>query len=481
MQFDLDRLGAVAAVGGRASTGRDLAAEARRRAAVLAGLGVGRGHTALIAHGGSPEFFADLFAVWQTGAAAACVNPELTPAELVNLVAFTRPAVVLAADDFKAGDPGVRVIDLGRDKAAAEPPAAPESALDDPALILFTSGTTGNPKGVVHTFRSLLARIALNRAHIGPALQRTLCVLPTHFGHGLIGNCLTPLLGGDSLHLVPKAGVREMARLGDVLATHDITFMSSVPSFWKVALKAGKPPARQTLKRVQIGSAPLAAGLWRQVMAWTGTDDVVNMYGITETANWIGGASARDLAPEDGLIGRLWGGSAMLGLPDGRATAVGEGEILVQTPSLMAGYLGRPDLTAQVLRGGWFHTGDIGTIDAAGVLRLTGRQKHEINRGGIKVHPEEIDLLLERHAAVAEACTFGIPDEISGEVVGIAVRLADGGTAVGAAELRDWCRERIKRESVPERWFIVSEIPKTDRGKINRDRVRDYCLAKGAA
>ena len=480
MRFDLDRLGPVAAVGGKAWAGPELAAEARRRAGVLAGFGLGRGQTALIAHGGTPAFFADLFAVWQAGACAACVNPELTPPELANLVAFTKPAVVLAADGFKGGDPGVRVIDLGRETAAAEPPAAPESALDDPALILFTSGTTGNPKGVVHSFRSLAARIALNRAHIGAALARTLCVLPTHFGHGLIGNCLTALLGGDALYVVPKAGVREMGRLGDILAADHITFMSSVPSFWKVALKAGKPPSRRTLARVQIGSAPLAAGLWRQVMDWTGTDDVVNMYGITETCNWIGGASARDFAPEDGLIGRLWGGSALLGLPDGRAVAAGEGEILVQTPSLMTGYLGRPDLTAQVLRAGWFHTGDIGTLDAAGVLRLTGRQKHEINRGGIKVHPEEIDLLLERHAAVAEACTFGIPDDISGEIVGIAVRLADGGAAVAADDLRAWCRERLKRESVPERWFVVPEIPKTDRGKINRDRVRDYCLAKGA-
>jgi len=146
----------------------------------------------------------------------------------------------------------------------------------------------------------------------------------------------------------------------------------------------------------------------------------------------------------------------------------------------MKGYHRRPDLTEAVLRDGWFLTGDIGRIDPDGTMWLTGRLKHEINRAGMKVHPEEIDLLLERHDDVVEACAFGIPDEISGEIVGAAVRLADGASA-GVDQLRSWCAERIRRECVPERWFVVGEIPKTDRGKINRHAVMRAVTAKAPA
>ena len=143
------------------------------------------------------------------------------------------------------------------------------SGLDDPALILFTSGTTGDPEGVVHSHRSILARLALNQAHIGAeVLARSLCVLPTHFGHGLIGNCLTPLLAGADLFLFHGGGVAASARLGELLDQHRITFISSVPAFWKVALRISQPPTAATLRRVHIGSAPLSAELWRAVLDW---------------------------------------------------------------------------------------------------------------------------------------------------------------------------------------------------------------------
>jgi len=214
----------------------------------------------------------------------------------------------------------------------------------------------------------------------------------------------------------------------------------------------------------------LSAELWQGVADWTRARDVVNAYGITETANWIGGASHRSHAPADGLIGTPWGGRAAVCDEAGRLAAQGPGEIVVQTPSLMTGYLRRPGETRRVLKGGWYHTGDIGEIDARGVIRLTGRARNEINRAGIKVHPEEIDLLLERHPEVAEACTFAVPDPIAGEVVAAAVRMV-AGAHVDAAALRQWCLERIRREAVPEKWYFPQAIPKTDRGKVNREQV----------
>ena len=141
----------------------------------------------------------------------------------------------------------------------------------------------------------------------------------------------------------------------------------------------------------------------------------------------------------------------------------------------MQGYLKRPDLTSEVLKDGWYKTGDWGTVSSDGVIRLLGRTKTEINKAGIKILPEEIDMLLEKHPGVIEACAFGVPDMISGETVAVAVTLKEG-ESLKPSDLRAWCGKKIRPDGIPEKWFIVNEIPKTDRGKINRGVVREYCL-----
>jgi acyl-CoA synthetase (AMP-forming)/AMP-acid ligase II len=219
-----------------------------------------------------------------------------------------------------------------------------------------------------------------------------------------------------------------------------------------------------------VGSAPLSAALWREIAEWTG-GEVVNCYGITETANWIGGASSRSDGIEDGLVGRPWGGAYAIIGEDGGPCATGEGEILVRTPGVMSGYLNRPDLTDAVMVQGWYRTGDRGRLDADGALRLTGRLKDEINRAGFKIQPAEIDMLLETHPAIAEACAFGAVDPVGGESVAVAVRLRPG-AAETALSLRAWCLERLRRDAAPERWFFVDDIPRTSRGKVSRDAVR---------
>lgn len=458
-----------------------LSTEAQRRAAVLRRFCGPADNSFVIAHANSASFFADLWAVWQAGATAVCVNPALTAPEWARVLDFVRPRAVLVAD---SGGPSltsaVPLVCTAREPAPAGlAPHAP-AQLDDPALVLFTSGTTGHPKGVVHSHRSLLARTGLNQQHIGAALSgRSLCVLPTHFGHGLIGNCLSPLRAGGQLFLMPAAGVGGAQQLGAVIDQHRIGFLSSVPAFWRLVLKLSKPPQADVLQRVHIGSAPLSAELWRAVVAWTGTDAVANMYGITETANWVGGALARDLSPEDGLLGQAWGGRLAVRGDDGQVLAHGQGEILVQTPSMMSGYLHRPDLTSAVLSDGWYRTGDIGTLDERGVLRMTGRERYMINRGGIKVYPEELDLLFERHPQVQEACAFAMPDGAGGEAVGLALRLHDGAT-VSTGELAAWARQQIRPEAVPSRITLLAEIPKTDRGKLNRSQVEQHCRAAHA-
>src|SRR5262249_25755222 len=159
--------------------------------------------------------------------------------------------------------------------SASETPGAPTFALEDDALILFTSGTTGDPKGVVHTHRTLRARWMALRQSLGlEKYRRTLCLLPTHFGHGLICNSLFPWLSGQELFILPPFTTDVVLPLGEILDRNRITFLSSVPSVWRLALRLARPPEAGTVERVFVGSAPLSMHLWQEIQRWAGTREV---------------------------------------------------------------------------------------------------------------------------------------------------------------------------------------------------------------
>jgi acyl-CoA synthetase (AMP-forming)/AMP-acid ligase II/thioesterase domain-containing protein len=471
---DFGRCGAIDDIGlGLRWEAGTLAVEVARRAATLAQCRIGPGSVVAISHSGSALFFADLFAVWTIGAVAACLDSGLTDLELQTVMGFAEPAALLVNKPTASNTHAVPILEL------SSSPLGPSSTVskeithfdpDRPALILFTSGTTGSPKGVVLTYRALQTRIDLNVEAIGAAaLKRTLVTLPTHFGHGLIGNALTALLTGGDIVLYPP-GTPLGDRLGRIIDKHSISFITSVPALWNLVMRASPPPAGDSLVRVHVGSAPLSAKLWLEIAAWSRAE-VVNCYGMTETANWFAGASSRVEGIADGLVGKTWGGVAAVMDDRGAIQRTGEGEIIIQSPCLMSGYLNRPDLTAEVTTNGWFRTGDRGTIDDLGRIWLIGRIKEEINCAGFKVQPAEIDFTLEAHPAVAEACAFAIADPLSGEVVGAAIRLSKDAT-IDTDILKVWCRERIRSYAVPERWFVVASIPRNARGKVNRDAVR---------
>lgn len=447
------------------------------RAAELAALGVGEGQRVALAHGRGASFLVDLFAIWRCGGIALGLSPAMAAEEKRNVAATLAPQAWIgdAAPDGPLAVAPRSLAELAGSRPPAEPPAA-VTPLDAAGLILATSGTTAQPKGVVLSHRALAARVALNLAAIGTAdLRCGLVILPLHFGHGLIGNALSVLAAGGRLVVWPDAGPRGLARLGETIGQEGITFLSSVPAHWQLVLKSAAKPPPGCLRRVHVGSAPLSAALWRSIVDWAGTRRVVNMYGITECANWIAGASAEEQEPEDGLVGRAWGGRLAVRDASGRLLAKGRGEVAVGSPSLMQGYLNQSEATDAALVGGWFLTGDVGEIDAAGSLRVVGRLKHEINRAGVKIPAEEIDLLLERHPEVAEACAFALPDPLFGEVVAAAVVGREGG--LDSRKLRRWCEERIRADAVPTRLFMLERLPRNERGKLNRDRVRDACLA----
>ncbi len=464
----------------------------RQRLALFARLGLHRGHRVFLHYGNTPQFLVDVLAIWGCGGCAIPIDTRLTPFEVETLAQAAAPRFSLwqgtpdAAPARALASLGVEIVETSRaaecGSSASSVPTAPQ--LDDDALILFTSGTTGQPKGVVHTRRSLRARwIALRQALGLAAFRRTLCLLPTHFGHGLICNALFPWLSGQHLFIVPPFKPELTLHLGRLLDEHAITFLSSVPAMWRLALKTAAPPRSRTVERVFCGSAPLPAHLWKEIGDWTGAPAVWNAYGITETGSWLAGTSVPGFAPEDGLVGEPWGGVVRVvrsreadpASGDAQECAAGEsGHVWVNTPALMRGYLGRDDLTAAVVSGGWFRTGDIGVRDDRGWLYLRGREREEINKGGMKIYPADVDAVVERFEHTVAACAFAVDDALLGEDVAVAVvlRAADPGTL---RRLHEWAARHLARHQMPRRWYVVDEIPRTDRGKINRSAVAARC------
>ena len=182
-----------------------------------------------------------------------------------------------------------------------------------------------------------------------------------------------------------------------------------------------------------------------------------------------------DAGAREGFVGAPWGGTFRI-ISEGKLKDRGIGEVAVKSPSQMLGYWRAADQTAASRFDDYLLTGDIGELDQDQSLRLIGRNKHEINRGGVKVLAEEIDMLLERHESVDEACGFGVPDEISGEIVGAVVTTSD--RALTPSALLEWCRENARPDAVPFRIDIVDDIPKNDRGKIVRKVVQDRMVAE---
>jgi acyl-CoA synthetase (AMP-forming)/AMP-acid ligase II len=261
-----------------------------------------------------------------------------------------------------------------------------------------------------------------------------------------------------------------------------------VPPIWKLALKLAKPPQKHTLQRVHVGSAPLSAALWTDIRKWTGTQHVCNAYGITETGSWVAGLEQADVPAEDGLIGVGWGAVIKVlntdettqPLSAEQQCKTGEsGYVWLNTPALMKGYFRRDDLTAKAVVDGWFMTGDIGFLDDRGRLLLRGRERDEINKGGMKIYPSDLDAVVERYPAATDVCAFALDDPIYGQSVGMAVVLNDTKDET-VSGLHAWMKSHLAEHKMPSRWWVIDVIPRTSRGKINRDAVKAACEKQSA-
>jgi acyl-CoA synthetase (AMP-forming)/AMP-acid ligase II len=476
---------------GRYLNGAAARAAIAARAREFAACGVVRHDRVCLHYGNRVEFFVDIAAAWSLGACAVPLDPRLTEYEVEQLTKSLQPRV--SVWDRAVTPPlhtalqaaGAHCTTLGDALEQRSLQDASLPHLDDAALVLLTSGTTGSPKAAVHTHRSLRARWASQRDSLGvDAFERTLCLLPTNFAWGLVGNSLYPWLSGQELIVLPAFRADLLVRVGALCDEHAVTYLPMVPASWRMALRTAAPPKRGTLRRVSSGTGPLPSAVWSAVRKWSGVDDVLTVYGITE-CGWLSWHSALDGTLEEGVVGCGKGvifrilplGVDIEAAADATPLPHGEpGEVWVSTPALMQGYFGRDDLTRQCSRSGWFRTGDIGSLGSHGCLTLRGREKEMINAGGVKVYPTDIDAVIASSNLVSDVCVFGAPDPLHGEQVAVAITLPTADPGAAAAVLR-WTRQRLAAYQVPRTWYLVDEIPRTARAKIDRAKVAAHCAA----
>jgi oxalate---CoA ligase len=339
----------------------------------------------------------------------------------------------------------------------------------DTALVLHTSGTTSRPKIVPLLQRNVLA----SAAHIGATLALTpadvcLNIMPLFHIHGLIAATLSSLAAGAQVSCTPGFNaLRFFGWLDEVRPT----WYTAVPTMHQAILaRADRNQeilARSRLRLIRSSSASLPAPVMLELERTFGVP-VIESYGMTEAAHQMASNPLPPRPRKPGSVGIASGPEVAILDDAGQLLPRGEiGEVSIRGPNVTPGYEANPEANAKAFTHGWFRTGDQGLLDEDGYLRLTGRLKELINRGGEKISPLEVDEVLMTHPAVAQVVTFGMPHDKLGEDVAAAVVLREGKTATDR-ELRDFAATRLADFKVPRKIVILAEIPKGATGKLQR-------------
>lgn len=376
-------------------------------------------------------------------------------------VAIVHDSVV---DVFEAARPET----LARLQGEAGDTPLHDVAAGDHALLMYTSGTTGRPKGVVHTHASLLAggwTTAI--AHDLTAQDRALCVLPICHINGLCVTMMGPLVSGGSVAMCTKFSA---SKFWDQMAQMQANWFSVVPTIISHLLHGEADPSAQTKAHLRFGrsaSSALAPDVQTAFETRFGVP-IIETMGLTETAAQILSNPLPPAVRKIGSPGVAYGNEVEVLGPDLRPCAIGiEGEIAVRGPNVMCEYLKNPEATAATFAGDWLRTGDLGCKDADGYLFVTGRLKELIIKGGENIAPREIDEALYAHADVIEAAAFARPCKTYGERVEAAVRVREGST-LSNAMLIALCIEKLGKFKAPDHVHFLPELPKGPSGKIQR-------------
>ena len=427
-----------------------------------------------------PEMALVLLAAMSVGCAAP-LNPKYREDEFRFYLDDLHAAALLTVAGatpaaHAAAPPGTLAIDVRGQGLAIDlvtPAGAPTVAAsvhqrpsaDDQALVLHTSGTTSRPKIVPLRQRNL----AWSARNIATALRltssdRSLNVMPLFHIHGIMAGLLAPLSAGAAVVCTPGFDAFKFHRWVDTLHP---TYYSAVPTMHQMVLARAPEPQPTTLRFVRSSSAALPGPVLESLQALFGVP-VVEAYGMTEASHQMTCNPLPPAATKPGSVGIATGIEVAILDGANNLLAPGErGEVAIKGRTIVDGYENNPTANEAAFTAGWFRTGDEGVLDDEGYLFLTGRLKEQINRGGEKISPVEVDEVLLRHPAVAEAITFAIPHDKLGEEVGAAVVLAEG-RDVSERDLRSYLSEQLAAFKVPKRIVFVNEIPKGATGKPQR-------------
>jgi acyl-CoA synthetase (AMP-forming)/AMP-acid ligase II len=442
-------------------------------AGALAASGIGPGDRVAIAlPNGLPAVVVTLAAA-VTGTAAP-LNPAYRYEEVCFYLQDTGAKLVVLPEDGAedarraASDCDVPVFTAEALATAGPTPRGParEPAPEDVALVLHTSGSTGRPKRVPLRHGNLAVSVGnvVETYQLAPE-DVSLCVMPLFHVHGLVASALATFASGGTVVVPPAFSAFSFWRL---VRAHGVTWYSAVPTIHQLLLArlgAERPDGAEQLRFIRSCSAALPPEVMVQLESRLGVP-VLEAYGMTEAAHQM---ASNPLPPGERKPGTVGPGTGVrIGIlgPEGTELPAGEpGEVVIAGPNVIDGYEDNPAANADSFTAGWFRTGDQGVVDTDGYLRLTGRIKELINRGGEKIAPREIDDVLLAHPAVAEAVAFGVPHPVWGEVVAAAVVL---GRPAAEAELLAWCRDRLAGFKCPDQLHVVEAIPRTATGKVQR-------------
>jgi fatty-acyl-CoA synthase len=462
------------------------------RAGRLAGLGVGHGDRVALLGENSPAYLEWLFAAARLGAITVPVNMRLAAPEVAYVLGDSGARVLVRSTTFApladaacaaSSVPPVLV-------ALGEAPDGPGRREPEPAagrggeacVVMYTSGTTGAPKGAVLTHDNMLWN-AVNMLSAGPGIASTdvtIAAAPL-FHIGALGLSALPLLyAGGTVVVVPSF---DPAGFLDLMATHAVTTQFLVPAMWAALTRVPGLDDRAfpALRFAISGGAPCPITVIERFLAlgWTFTEG----FGMTELSPSALFLDAADVVSHAGSVGRpFMHVDARLVDEAGADVGVGEvGELVLRGPTVFAGYWNRPAETAEALRGGWFHSGDLGVGDAQGFVTLVDRKKDMIITGGENVYPVEVEQVLHRHPGIADVAVVGVGDPQWGESVVAVVVPADPAAPPAADEVIAFARERIAGFKAPRRIEIVEELPRNATGKLLKRVLRERFAGSAAA
>ncbi|MGZ4180976.1 MAG: class I adenylate-forming enzyme family protein [Solirubrobacteraceae bacterium] len=459
-----------------------------RIAAGLTELGVAPGERIVVTMANSPDVGVLYQALWRAGGVVTPATFLLPPEDLRHVVANAEASAVVTSPEFvdkvreavagldcvrnliSSGDVDGDVLSLST-LEQAEPAPIVDRADSDLAALLYTGGTTGRAKGVMLSHHNLyFSGHAGHEAGHVPGINRSLATLPLSHAYGL----LVTIVGMNS----QEQGVAALLRWFDpqaflsLIQEHRLQQSAVVPSMLQILLCLPlEDYDLSSLKFLSCGAAPLAHEVEEEVRRRIPSVSIRQGYGLTETAALVATNPAG--REKSGSVGLPVPGTTVRIVDDeGRELPAGEpGEICARSPGVMGGYWRSPEVTADALRDGWLHTGDVGYLDEEGYLFIVDRKKDLIIRGGFNVYPRDVEDGLLEHPAVEMAAVVGKPDALHGEEVVAFVSLRNGQDITGE-ELVDWARSRIGGYKYPREVRVVDSIPLTPVGKIDRKLLR---------